>query len=242
MGRVLRLVGSLVGIAGVAFGLTLTSQSMRAVQKIGGSCASGNTAFQPRVACPKGIGGTFPLGIMGGLVFLGIFLACTTPAGRRLALLAWSALFLLLGWNFLDFAVIHPNGGQGVSAGFLVCAVIFIIMGAVPLVWLAPAAWKILTGQEDDADSGVGTTRARGTFATLGSTQPMTPSPSPTTEWTAFSAAPTAATSATTATTTSTSTSTGVADQLEKLAQLHKRGDLNDSEYEAAKRDALKGG
>jgi hypothetical protein len=238
MRQAVRLLGSLVGIAGVAFGLTITSQSMRAVQKVGGACASGNTAFQPRVACPKGIGGTFPLGIFSGLVFLVLFAVCTTDAGRRLALLSWSALFLLLGWNFLDFAVVHPNNGSGVSAGFLVCAVVFIIMGAVPLVWLLPTAWRILLGRDDDDSGPTVKLPARGWTGTAATTpEPTAPSWS-----TTFTPAPATTAATTTSTSTSTKPSSGVADQLEKLATLHQRGDLTDSEYEAAKRDALKGG
>ncbi len=247
MRSALRLLGSLIGIAGVAFGLTVTSQSMRAVQKVGGSCASGNTAFQPRVACPKGIGGTFPLGIIGGLVFLAVFAFFTTDNGRKLALLAWSALFLLLGWNFLDFAVIHPNGGNGVSAGFLVCAVIFIIMGAVPLIWLLPTAWRILLGRAGDDDSGA-TVRLPTPSSVSWGTQSTTPGATTSSGWSTLPSftSPTTTTTTTATTTAATPTATkaggGVADQLEKLAKLHQRGDLSDSEYEAAKRDALKGG
>ena len=114
---VLRLVGSLVGIAGVAFSLTLLSRSMRAVQAIGGSCASGNTAFTIARRCPNGIAGTFPLAIFGGLIFLALFFFCVGDRGRSVAFLAWPALFLTLGWNFLDYGLHPTTGTGGVSVG-----------------------------------------------------------------------------------------------------------------------------
>jgi hypothetical protein len=81
------MVGSLVGIAGVAFAITLLSRSMRSVEKIGGFCASGGP-YQIAHQCPKGIGGLLPLSIFGGLIFLALFAFCTTAGGRSVLLLA----------------------------------------------------------------------------------------------------------------------------------------------------------
>jgi hypothetical protein len=51
-----------------------------------------------------------------------------------LPLLAWPALFLSLGWNFLEFGVQPPGGG--LAWGWLVPGVMFVLMGGGPL-WLA---------------------------------------------------------------------------------------------------------
>ena len=51
------------------------------------------------------------------------------------------ALFLSLGWNFLEFGLRPPGGEPGeVVWSWLFCAVVFGLMGAVPL---AVAVWGI---------------------------------------------------------------------------------------------------
>jgi Short C-terminal domain len=230
---VLRWAGSLIGLAGVAFSLTLLYKSMRAVQAIGGFCASGGP-YQIAHTCPKGVTGLFPLAIIGGLIFLGLFFICAGERGRLVARLAWPALFLSLGWNFLDYGL-HLTSGHGVNGGFLTCAVIFILMGAVPLIFIVPQLFESLTGsggpahQSASPPSAFGGTSVRfgsaeqssSAFAGLGGTgvrfasDTSTPSPS----------AP--------------SPNTDVTSALERLASLHRRGELTDAEYDAAKRQAL---
>jgi hypothetical protein len=232
----LRLIGSLVGAAGVAFSLTLLSRSMRSVQSIGGYCASGGP-YQIAHHCPKGTAGVFILAIFGGLLFLGLFAAFTTETGRILALLAWPALFFSLGWNFLDYGLHVTITGSGVNAGFLVSAVVFIVMGAVPLIWLLPRLWRIVTGAPDPE------TLAPRPSPMSWATSPLVnpPASSPPTS----SAAPSWGTSAplnpapTATTTTTVKPTKDIAGELERLASLHRRGDLTDAEYEAAKQQAI---
>ena len=45
--------------------------------------------------------------------------------------LAWPGLFLSLGWNFLEFAFL-PQGG--LAWGWLICGVVFVLMGGLPLL------------------------------------------------------------------------------------------------------------
>jgi len=230
----LRLVGSLVGVAGVAFSLTLLSRSMRSVQSVGGYCASGGP-YQIAHQCPNGLVGVFPLAIFGGLLFLVLFAICTNDAGRSLALLAWPALFLSLGWNFLDYGL-HLTSGSGVNAGFLVCAVIFIVMGAVPLIWLAPRLWRMVTGAPDpDVGAPVLSPSSLGTSGRFSPPVSSTPTASPAPSW----GTGVKVDSPSTATTTTATTSKDLAGELERLASLHRRGDLTDAEYEAAKHQAL---
>jgi hypothetical protein len=231
---VLRWTGSLVGLAGVAFSVTLLFKSMRAVQAIGGFCASGGP-YQISHTCPKGVTGLLPLSIIGGLIFLGLFAACVGDRGRPAVLLAWPALFLSLGWNFLDYGL-HLTTGHGVNGGFLTCAVIFILMGIVPLFFIIPQLYQSFTESTDStpptpptpstpalggASVGFGTpARSAPPFASFGSGGVQFAST------TAPSAPPSAPTG-------------DITGQLERLASLHRRRELTDAEYEAAKRKAL---
>ena len=242
MQRGWRLIGSLVGVAGVAFSLTLLFRSMRSVQSIGGFCASGGP-YQIAHQCPKGLAGLLPLAIFGGLAFLGLAAACAGETGGPLLLLAWPALFLSLGWNFLDYALHLTTSGHGVNGGFLVCAVLFIVMGAVPLIWLLPTMWRILIRRpdpDDDPDA-PGHVPAYMGGTTVGFTPPAQSSATPATTFgggtTSVRFTPTPAP----ATTTVTAPSTGkdLAGELERLASLHRRRELTDAEYEAAKRQAI---
>ena len=53
-----------------------------------------------------------------------------------LVALAWPALFLSLGWNFLSTPSTRPGGG-GIELGWLIPGVIFVMMGGVPLLgWI----------------------------------------------------------------------------------------------------------
>jgi len=131
-----RTVLMVVGLAGATAGLVLVFLGMRAVMEIGGACASGNTPFEIQRQCPKGVPGLMFGGIFGGLVFLGVYTVNTI--GPNLTLLGWPALFLSLGYNFADYGIDPPASfGGGVSVGWLVCAVLFFLMGGVPLVlWI----------------------------------------------------------------------------------------------------------
>jgi Short C-terminal domain len=228
-----RLIGSLVGVGGVAFSLTLFSRSMRAVQSIGGSCASGG-AFQFAHHCPKGTAGVLTLSIFGGLLFLLLFAICAGDTGRSLLLLAWPALFLSLGWNFLDYGLHVTTTGSGVSGGFLVCGVLFIVMGAVPLIWLLPQLWKVITGRSDPPG-------APGHVPFVGATsvQFNPPASSSPPAWGTGTSVRMASPPAAAPAATTPSTGKDVAGELERLASLHRRGELTDAEYEAAKAQAI---
>ena len=234
---VLRWAGSLIGAGGVALCITIVSESMRSVMKIGGVCASGAQAFTVAHPCPAGVPGLLTGSIFAGLAFLTLFAVCVGDRGRCTLLLAWSALFLALGWNFLDFGL-HPTGG-GTSIGFLVCAVVFILMGGVPLLYTVPQCLAALRGRDDDstsssapkpftASTGVQFT-SPGSWPATGTTPTMSP-----TVWPVVTPAPAKA-----PTVASTAAGGDVATALERLASLHASGELSDTEYEEAKRKTL---
>ena len=204
-----RVVGSVAAVAGFAFCLTLLARAVHSVQAIGGFCASGGP-YRIAHHCPKGVAGILPLAIVGGLVCLGLFVLSVGDRGRSVALLAWPALFLTLGWNFLDSGLNPPNGSANV--GFLVTAGIFLLMGGIPLVLLVPSLVRGLTGP----------------------TEPPTTSPVLAPTSVRFTAPPAPAPVA-----TAPNSRPDLASELERLASLHRRGDLTDAEYQAAKRRAL---
>jgi hypothetical protein len=238
-GAARRLIGSLVGIAGIAFSLTLLYRGMRSVQSIGGFCASGGP-YQIAHQCPKGLGAVLPLSIFGGLAFLALFAISAGETGRSLLLFAWSAMFLSLGWNFVDYGLHLTTSGHGINGGFLFPGVLFIVMGGVPLVWLVPRLWQVMTGRPDPEDTpdAPGHVPAFMGMTTVQFTPPPSSSPSPAAAFgtgTSVRFAPAAATPATTA----PSTGKDLAGELERLASLHRRRELTDAEYEAAKRQAI---
>lgn len=131
-----RIVVMFLGLVIVTTGLTLVFLSMRAVMDIGGSCASGGPYVVAR-PCPEGVGALMPLGIIGGLIGLLMYaLASAKLPGPRLSLFAWSALFLSLGWNFWEYGLNPPDGSDGLVWGWIICGVLFVIMGGLPLLGL----------------------------------------------------------------------------------------------------------
>lgn len=137
------------------FCLTLVYQSMRAVMDVGGACASGG-AYEIRQQCPKGVAWVMPVGIF-GMFFAGIFtfLGVFPDGGPRPYVFAWSALFLALGWNFLDYGFDSPAPGGGTEVGWIICGVVFVLMGGVPLLALfAPhaARWALWGPNSQRAD------------------------------------------------------------------------------------------
>ncbi|MEA2549935.1 MAG: hypothetical protein QOE42_2533, partial [Chloroflexota bacterium] len=103
------LAGYLVGIALGTMSITLLFLGMRAVMDVGGACADGGP-FVSAQPCPTGV----PLALIGGLFGLfgaaGLIVWFGSRIGKTAAsivALGWPALFLVLGFNFMDYAV-HP--------------------------------------------------------------------------------------------------------------------------------------
>ena len=107
---------------------------MRAVMDLGGFCASGGP-YEIAVECPDAVVASTPLSIIGGFLAAASILwggAGLGGAWASLVFLAWPALFLSLGWNFLEYGFFPPEGGWIWS--WIFCGVLFVLMGAIPLV------------------------------------------------------------------------------------------------------------
>jgi hypothetical protein len=136
-----RLTGAvlvLIGAAAFTACLWSAATGMRDVMRVdGGFCASGG----PYVVAHQCSGGDVRLlmvGILGGLLATAVYAAGTSALGRGAGsggLVAWCALFGVLGWNFVD-QYLHPVAGQSGSVGFLIPGVLFEVMAIGGLIWL----------------------------------------------------------------------------------------------------------
>jgi hypothetical protein len=126
-----RPAGALAAVAASAFGLafcmTLLWFGMRDVMDLGGFVASGGP-YEIAHPAPDWVW-IMPVSIVLGLACaFGNVVAAWRADGFNLALPAWGALFVSLGWNFLEYGL-RPPGGGGPVWGWLVCAVVFFAMG-----------------------------------------------------------------------------------------------------------------
>jgi len=136
-----RLTGFLLAIAGAA-GFTVCLKSLAAgmedvIRVDGGSCASGG----PYVVAHQCSGADIRLimvGIFGGLVAAAVYAGGTSALGRpgsSAGLLIWTALFGLLGWNFISTGL-HPPAGGGTLSGLLFTGAMFVLMALGGLIVL----------------------------------------------------------------------------------------------------------
>lgn len=124
--------------------LTVLFLSMRAVLNIGGFCAEGGP-YEIAVHCPKGIpvlASVSPL-LMIASIFVYISAAESYVTG---VFLFWSGIFLSLGWNFLEFAL-YPPQGEGIVYGWLVCGIMFGLMGIGPFIYVVKGFLQGLSGR-----------------------------------------------------------------------------------------------
>jgi hypothetical protein len=194
-----------LSLAGVACGLTLVYLSMRAVMDVGGFCAEGGP-FEIETHCPQGVPGVMVGSLWGGIILAGVYawqvIRHSVPSFLGLL---WPALFLSLGWNFLYYAFDPPGTQDGVVWGWLICGIVFMLMGGLPLLVMLPATVRSFTHERE---------RPTGWPAgmPLAHMQRVAARVQP-----------------------STASGAGMVDELERLAKLYERGAISDDEYAAAK-------
>ena len=236
------VAGYLVGVILGSACLTLVFLGMRAVMDVGGACADGGpyVSAQP---CPEGtavaiVGGTFGLFAAGGLM---AWFGARLGAGYvALIGLGWPALFISLGYNFLEYGIDPPGPSTDAEWGFLIPGVMFWAMGGIPLA-IGLAGWR---GVRNGA-TGRLATRARsvaarsvaadnvmriefapnswGAARPAGTPTPTPPEPEP------------KAPEAQEATGPEADIDEILVSQLERLGALHAAGALSDEEFVAAK-------
>jgi hypothetical protein len=141
----------LLGVAGLAGCIALIWLGMRAVLGVGGFCAEGGP-YVIETHCPPGVAVTMTLAFPGLFLFGGLMAwkGAALGAGYAAAvLLAWPALFISLGWNFLEFGFFPPGGQGGVALGWIIPGVLFELMGILPLWAALPAR-----GRRGGSDAG----------------------------------------------------------------------------------------
>ena len=98
--------------------------SILSATAVGGTCASGNTAFTIAVQCPDGATDFVPWVFFTGLIAVAIGVIFANGIGFQIRVWAWPLLFGIFGAGFL-------LSGQGI--GYLLGGV-FVIMALVPLL------------------------------------------------------------------------------------------------------------
>lgn len=141
-----RRVYTSVGTFLAASSVTVAFLCMRSVMAVGGSCASGGP-YQVNQECPSNMWLLFVAAIV-GLAGAGLTAAGRLPGGASLTLLAWCALFLSMAWNFFEFGIDPPAPATGTQWGWIVCGVIFVVMGAFPLVYVVTNARQFFWGDD----------------------------------------------------------------------------------------------
>jgi hypothetical protein len=140
------LVGLFVSAFLLAFCLALLFLAMRGVLALGGMVASGGP-YAIEHPAPVWVW-LFPVSIFLGLISVFAHQMFHHDAGGpSLLFLAWPALFLSLGYNFLEFSFRQPGGGHQIVWAWLVCGLLFVIMGGGPLL-------MTLTKRSRNADRG----------------------------------------------------------------------------------------
>jgi hypothetical protein len=139
-----------LGYAGGAMCITLMFLGMRSVMDIGGYCAEGGP-YVIATSCPDAATPSLMLGIFGLFLFGAIATAGGLKVGGVWAaapVLGWSALFGVLGWNFMAYGVFSVPGG-GIELGWAICGIVFWVMAVVPLVAVIGGLGTLATAPAD---------------------------------------------------------------------------------------------
>jgi hypothetical protein len=240
-----------VPLAGVACGMTMLYLGMRSIMEIGGACADGGP-FVPAVRCPEGVPFMILGGIWGAIIMLGIYV-WQTIKNKVPSFLAfsWSALFLSLGWNFLEFGL-NPPFGEGLAWGWLVCAILFGLMGGIPLVFAVKPVLRNFFNPKPEPERvkplPVGEMRARLASRPKKKGTPRqkpgaSPGGAPKTAWATLRdmGSPAAAGTTSSAAAEDDTEAESMVAALERLQYLHKSGSLTDAEFAAAKARIIEG-
>jgi hypothetical protein len=235
-----------VSLAGAACGITLLYLGMRSVMEIGGACADGGP-FVVAQPCPKGVPLTILGGIWGAIIMVGIYVWQTIKNKvPSLVAFAWSALFLPLGWNFLEFGV-NPPYGEGLVWGWLICAILFVIMGGLPLIFVVkPVVRSFLNPKaEPERVTPMGPRELKARLAAVTPTRSKASKKKasaqpPKTAWATLRDMDTTPKPAAAASDSGTEAE-GMVAALERLQYLHKSGSLTAEEFAAAKARIIEG-
>ena len=153
------LLGLAAGLAGSAASITMMFLAMRSVMGVGGSCADGGP-YVIAAPCPGGATAGLLIGVF---ALLGSW-AVAAYYGSRVGglwsnapIFGWAGLFIALGWNFLE-AAFASEGGVDITG--LLLGAMFWAMGGIPLIVVLLA-----TARGGGRSSGISGTSRHGTPA-----------------------------------------------------------------------------
>ena len=127
------------------FSLACVYLGMRGVMRLGGFVAVGGP-YEIAHPAPDWIW-IFPISMM--LMFASMFasiFATSRISGPNIMALSWSTIFTLLGWNFVQFGFGIGMGGR-LAFGWIICAVTFMLMGLIPLVFILRSFFRSYAGR-----------------------------------------------------------------------------------------------
>lgn len=137
--------------------LTALWYGMRAVMDVGGSCGSSNT-YQVVTPCPGGAW-LVPVSVWVGIAATALYIGNQSGLpGPQWWPLTWPALFLSLGYNFWDYGLNPPGENTpDIVWGWIVCGVLFVLMGGLPLlafVWTPAGRRSLLWDDAEEVPAG----------------------------------------------------------------------------------------
>ncbi len=147
-----------------SFSLACVYLGMRGVMRLGGFVARGGP-YEIAHQAPDWIW-IFPVSMMllMASMFISLF-AASRISGPNIMAMSWSALFITLGWNFVQFGFGIGMGG-GLAFGWIICAVTFMLMGGIPLIFILRSFFRSLGQRINSAnETGAGMPGADGQLA-----------------------------------------------------------------------------
>ena len=144
-----------------SFSLACIYLGMRGVMRLGGFVARGGP-YEIAHPAPDWIW-IFPVSMMllMASMFVSLF-AASRISGPNIMALSWSALFITLGWNFVQFGFGIGMGGE-LAFGWIICAVTFALMGLIPLIFILRSFFRSLGERTNSGnETGVGISGASG--------------------------------------------------------------------------------
>ena len=127
------LCGLFIGLSGTVFCLVILFLGMRWVLNVGGFVASGGP-YRIAHQAPDWIW-IIPVSIFSAVFFILLhFFNSRKLGGIKILPFLWPALFLSLGYNFFDFAFNPPGSEGGLVVSWLICGILFVLMGGLPLL------------------------------------------------------------------------------------------------------------
>ena len=144
MKKGLRAVFMFLGLASIFMALIVLNELFRSVIAVGGFCAEGGP-YEIAVACPENTLVLAPIGVIGLVVGLLLYLVFRLRIGPNWIFALWPVAFIGSAWTFLQ-AGLYPPPNSGSTWPLFVMAVFFGLAGALPL-WLVRCDLKFFCSE-----------------------------------------------------------------------------------------------